>query len=90
MALKVYWTFRDGHPHGGQKSIETSVTEFYYKNANLSLERLEISPLFNQHDSSLDRHVNAHADLCTPMTRKSCALAMRNAILRNELAGVVK
>ena len=31
----------DGHQHGGRKPTETSVTEFYYKNVNLSLEELK-------------------------------------------------
>ena len=31
----------DGHQHGGQKSAETSVTEFCYKSVNLSLEELK-------------------------------------------------
>ena len=30
----------DGHQHGGRKPPATSVTEFYYKNVNLSLEEL--------------------------------------------------
>ena len=29
-----------GHQHGGRKPTETSVTEFCYKSANLSLEEL--------------------------------------------------
>ena len=29
------------HQHGGRKQTETSVTEFYYKSANLSLEKLK-------------------------------------------------
>ena len=31
----------DGHQHGGRKPTETSVTEFYYKRVNLSLEELK-------------------------------------------------
>ena len=31
----------DGHQHGGRKPTETSVTEFYYKSVNLSLEELK-------------------------------------------------
>ena len=31
----------DGHQHGDRKPTETSVTEFYYKNVNLSLEELK-------------------------------------------------
>jgi len=31
----------DGHQHGGRKPTETSVTEFCYKRANLSLEELK-------------------------------------------------
>ena len=31
----------DGHQHGGRKPTETSVTEFYYRNVNLSLEELK-------------------------------------------------
>ena len=30
-----------GHQHGGRKLAETSVTEFCYKSANLSLEELK-------------------------------------------------
>ena len=30
----------DGHQHGGRKPTETSVTEFYYKSVNFSLEEL--------------------------------------------------
>ena len=30
----------DGHQHGGRKPTETSVTEFCYKSANLSLKEL--------------------------------------------------
>ena len=32
---------QDGHQHGGRKPTETSVTEFCYKNENLSLEELK-------------------------------------------------
>ena len=31
----------DGHQHGGRKPTEASVTEFCYKNVNLSLEELK-------------------------------------------------
>ena len=31
----------NGHQHGGRKPTETSVTEFYYKSVNLSLEELK-------------------------------------------------
>ena len=31
----------EGHKYGGRKPTETSVTEFCYKNVNLSLEELE-------------------------------------------------
>ena len=31
----------DGHQHGGRIPTETSVTEFYYKSVNLSLEELK-------------------------------------------------
>ena len=31
----------DGHQQGGRKPAETSVTEFCYKNVNLSLEQLK-------------------------------------------------
>ena len=31
----------DGHQHGGRKPTETSVTEFFYKSVNLSLEELK-------------------------------------------------
>ena len=31
----------DGHQHGGRKPTKTSVTEFYYKSVNLSLEKLK-------------------------------------------------
>ena len=31
----------DGHQHGGRKPTETSVTEFRYKNVNLSLKELK-------------------------------------------------
>ena len=31
----------DGHQHGGRKPTKTSVTEFYYKSVNLSLEELK-------------------------------------------------
>ena len=31
----------DGHQHGGRKLTETSVTEFCYKSADLSLEKLK-------------------------------------------------
>ena len=31
----------DRHQHGGRKPTETSVTEFYYKSVNLSLEELK-------------------------------------------------
>ena len=30
----------DGHQHGGRKQTEISVTEFFYKSVNLSLEEL--------------------------------------------------
>jgi len=30
----------DGHQHRGRKPTETSVTEFFYKSVNLSLEEL--------------------------------------------------
>ena len=33
--------YLDGHQHGGRKSAETSVTEFFYKSANSSLEELK-------------------------------------------------
>ena len=32
----------DGRQHGDRKPTETSVTEFYYKSVNLSLEELNI------------------------------------------------
>ena len=39
------WGFEDIHPdehqHGGRKPTETSVSEFCYKNVNLSLEELK-------------------------------------------------
>ena len=31
----------DGHQHGSRKPTETSVTEFWYKSVNLSLEELK-------------------------------------------------
>ena len=31
----------DGYQHGGQKATETSVTQFCYKNVNLSPEELK-------------------------------------------------
>ena len=31
----------DGHQHGGREPTETSVTEFCYKNVNLSLKELK-------------------------------------------------
>ena len=43
----------DGQQHGGRKPAETSVTEFCYKSANLSLEELK------NVSKSLVRHVQA-------------------------------
>ena len=35
------WCLLDEHQHGGRKPAETSVTEFCYKSANLTLEELK-------------------------------------------------
>ena len=41
MLVPIYMGTVDGHQHGGRKSTKTSVTEFYGKSVNLSLEELK-------------------------------------------------
>ena len=44
MSPKIYrdlYGDPDGHQHGGRKPTETCVTEFCFKNVNLSLEELK-------------------------------------------------
>ena len=39
--IEICMGYPDGHQHGGRRPTETSVTEFYYKRVNLSLEELK-------------------------------------------------